>query len=277
MIEVPLRERSQRAREYLLRDNEQIAEIVKTYLFDNSTSHRKLDESILGLDSSVSKGFQSMGVLHYLGLKGEFKGLFADNTLTEAIEILQNTSEDFSDIVELISDSEDSDNKVVSELLDKTKQSSKTVNLEQLERRLKELEDTETKQRKSSGRKEQAILRSLMIGDKEEVKCALCHKLMPTNLIVTAHIVPRNKCSLKQRKDPHIVMPACKVGCDSFFEDGYLEVHNDGSIRVSETLQLSIDLKQSLDSYTGNECLAFNENTESYFAQKLRIVKEMSK
>ena len=277
MIEVPSRDYSGRAREYLLRDNEQIAEIVKTYLFDNSTSHRKLDESILGLDASISKGYQSMGVLHYLGLKGEFKGLFADNTLSEAIEILENTSEDFSDVIELMSDTEDNEKKVVSELLDKTKQSQKTVNLEQLQRRLEELENTETKQRKSSGRKEQAILRSLMIGDEEEIQCAICHKLMPTNLIVTAHIVPRNKCSLKQRKDPHIVMPACKVGCDSFFEDGYLEVHNDGSIRVSETHKLSDELKKSLESYSGKECLAFNENTESYFAQKLKIVKEMSK
>ncbi|MBE1287930.1 MAG: hypothetical protein GJ671_09475 [Alteromonadaceae bacterium] len=273
MIEIPSRDYSKRAREYLLRDNEQIAEIVKTYLFDNSTSHRKLDEMFLGLDASESRGYQSMGVLHYLGLKGEFKGLFAETSLNEATEILQNASEDFSDIIELISNAEENEKKVVSELLDKTKQTSKTVNIEQLARRLEELENTETKQRKSSGRKEQAILRSLVIGDKDELQCALCHKLMPTNLIVTAHIVPRNKCSLKQRKDPHIVMPACKVGCDSFFEDGYLEVHNDGSICVSETLKLSDDLKKSLDSYSGKECLAFNENTESYFAQKLSIVK----
>lgn len=277
MIEIPLRDYSKRAREYLLRDNDQIVEIVKTYLFDNSTSHRKLDENILGLDASVSKGYQSMGVLHYLGLKGEFKGLFAEKSLNKAIEILQNASEDFSDIIELISDKEDNENKVVSELLDKSKQSLKTVNIEQLQRRLEELENTEAKQKKSSGRKEQAILRSLMIGDKEEIQCALCHKLMPTNLIVTAHIVPRNKCSLKQRKDPEIVMPACKVGCDSFFEEGYLEVDNNGSIRISEMLKLSNDLKQSLDPYVGKICLAFSESTESYFAQKLKIIKEMSK
>lgn len=277
MIEVPSRDYSKRAREYLLRDNEQIAEIVKTYLFDNSTSHRKLDSTILGLDSDVSKGYQSMGVLHYLGLKGEFKGLFAETSFNEATEILQNASEDFSDIIELISNSEDNEKKVVSELLDKTKQTSNTVNIEQLLSRLAELENTETKQRKSSGRKEQAILRALMIGDKEELQCALCHKLMPTNLIVTAHIVPRNKCSLEQRKNPQIVMPACKVGCDSFFEDGYLEVHNDGSICVTETINLSDDLKQSLESYSGKKCLAFDVNTESYFAQKLKIINEMSK
>ena len=74
MTELPSRDFSGRIREYLLRDNEQISQIVKTYLFDKSTTHRKLDETILGLDSSISKGYQSMGVLHYLGLKGEFKG-----------------------------------------------------------------------------------------------------------------------------------------------------------------------------------------------------------
>lgn len=277
MNEIPSRDYSGRPREYLLRDNEQISEIVRTYLFDNSTSHRKLDSTILGLDASVSKGYQSMGVLHYLGLKGEFKGLFAEKSLKEVIEILQNTSEDYCDIIELISDSEENDNKVISELLDKTKQTAKPIDLEKLQRRLDELDNTETKQRNSSGRKEQAILRKLMIGDKEEIKCALCHKTLPTSLIVTAHIIPRNKCSLEQRKDPNIVMPACKIGCDSFFEEGYLEVHNDGSICVSETFKLSDDLKKSLDSYSGKDCLAFNENTESYFAKKLKIIKETSK
>lgn len=273
MTLVPLRDRSEREREYLLRDNEQISEIVRTYLFDKSTSHRKLDSSILGLDSDISKGYQSMGVLHYLGLKGEFKGLFANESTSEAIEILNNASEDFSDIVELISDSEENDKKVITELLGKTKQTSKPIDFEQLQSRLEELESTETKQRKSSGRKEQAILRKLMIGDKLEVQCSLCHKMMPLNLIVTAHIVPRNKCTLGQRKDPNIVMPACKVGCDSFFEDGYLEVHNDGEIHVSETVKFSDDLKQILNSYRDKECLAFNKNTESYFAKKLSIVK----
>lgn len=273
MIQLPLRQYSGREREYLLRDNQQISEIVKTYLFDSSTSHRKLDAIVLGLDSSESKGYQSMGVLHYLGLKGDFKGLFANNTLNEAIEILNSASDDFDDIVDLISDFEDNDNKVISELLDKTKQSTKLINLKQLHRRLEELDNTETRQRNSSGRKEQTILRKLMIGDQKEIQCALCHKILPTNLIVTAHIIPRNKCSLEQRKDPNIVMPACKIGCDSFFEEGYLEVHYDGSIQVSETLRFSEELKESLKPYLGKDCLAFNEHTKSYFSQKLVIVK----
>lgn len=277
MIQLPLRQYSGREREYLLRDNQQISEIVKTYLFDSSTSHRKLDSIVLGLDSSESKGYQSMGVLHYLGLKGDFKGLFANNTLNEAIEILNSASDDFDDIVDLISDFEDNDNKVISELLDKTKQTTKLIDLKQLYRRLEELDNTETKQKNSSGRKEQAILRKLMIGDKEEIKCALCHKTLPTNLIVTAHIIPRNKCSLEQRKDPNIVMPACKIGCDSFFEEGYLEVHNDGSIQVSEVFKCTDDLKQRLESFVSKKCLAFNKDNESYFSKKLKIIKETSK
>ena len=273
MIEIPTRQFSNRIREYLLRDNQQIAEIIKTYLFDSSASHRKLDSTILGLNSDESKGYQSMGVLHYLGLKSDFKGLFANIVLNEAIELLNTTSEDFGDIIEFLSDSADNDKKVISELLEKTKKTTKPLDFEQLHRRLEELENTETKQKNSSGRKEQALLRKLMIGDNEEVQCAICHKVLPTNLIVTAHIVPRNKCSLGQRKDPNIVMPACKVGCDSFFEEGYLEVHDDASIRVSETRQFSDDLMQNLESYIGKDCLAFNKYTETYFAKKLSIVR----
>ena len=44
------------------------ANVVKAWLFDGLT-HRQIDDEILGLD--ITKGFQSMGVLHFLGLVGE--------------------------------------------------------------------------------------------------------------------------------------------------------------------------------------------------------------
>ena len=52
--------------------------------------------------------------------------------------------------------------------------------------------------------------------------CAFAIETLPTNLLVAAHIKPRSKCSTSERKNPNVVMPLCKIGCDDFFEKGYL-------------------------------------------------------
>ena len=61
-----------------------------------------MDRDILGLDPLSSKGWQSMGVLHYLGLKKDFKGIFKNSDLNEAIEYLKSDEQDFSFIIELL-------------------------------------------------------------------------------------------------------------------------------------------------------------------------------
>jgi len=61
-----------------------------------------MDRDILGLDPLSSKGWQSMGVLHYLGLKKEFKGIFQNSDLNQAISNLKSDEQDFSFIIELL-------------------------------------------------------------------------------------------------------------------------------------------------------------------------------
>lgn len=63
----PTLTRITRDREYnlyssIIKDN-----IVYSYLF-KGLSHRALDEEFIGLDPVKSKGYQSMGILHFLGL-----------------------------------------------------------------------------------------------------------------------------------------------------------------------------------------------------------------
>jgi len=60
--------------------------------------HRQIDIKHLG-QTEESKGWQSMGILHYLGLKKEFKGIFKGVEISDAIERLQQDNQDFDLIV----------------------------------------------------------------------------------------------------------------------------------------------------------------------------------
>ena len=93
---------SNRSREYYSYSETLRAEVVKSFLFKNITNHRELDASILGLDSNITKGFESMNILHYLGLKKNFKNLFYGFKFDEAIEILKKSNQDFKTIIKLL-------------------------------------------------------------------------------------------------------------------------------------------------------------------------------
>ena len=63
-------------------------EVVYSYLFEG-LSHRALDREILGLDPAYSRGFQSMSILHFLGLVDSHKHFFAGISLDDALTILR--------------------------------------------------------------------------------------------------------------------------------------------------------------------------------------------
>ncbi len=74
------------------------AQVVRGWLFSMGT-HRELDESVLGLNPLVSKGYQSMGILHYLGLSAAFHGLFKGVSANEALAALENDQQDFGQVL----------------------------------------------------------------------------------------------------------------------------------------------------------------------------------
>lgn len=49
-------------------------------------------------------------------------------------------------------------------------------------------------------------------------------------------------------------MPVCKLGCDDFFEKGYVVVDMEGFVRVTVKKQLSADLQLALADLEGKEC-----------------------
>lgn len=96
-MNLPQINKSERSREFdaypdIIKDR-----VVYNYLFEGK-SHRQLDKNIIGLESESSRGWQSMGILHYLGLKDEFKGIFKGSTISAAIELLSVRNDDYKSI-----------------------------------------------------------------------------------------------------------------------------------------------------------------------------------
>jgi 5-methylcytosine-specific restriction protein A len=100
-LKIPNIQKSKRSREWSNYSDQERAEVVKGWLFEGFT-HRELDEKILNLDASISRGYQSMDILHYLGLKRGFRGIFRQLSVEDAIQLLLTDTQDFSLIVSLL-------------------------------------------------------------------------------------------------------------------------------------------------------------------------------
>ena len=271
---IPKLSLSGRVREYKNCSFDEIAEITSTWLFTDVVGHREMDRDILGLDPALSKGWQSMGVLHYLGLKKEFKGLFHSVDKETAINYLKENDQDFDLIIELLeSNSPNSEQLLIDGLFALGK--SNDPNFEQnYEKRLSELVSTDSIGGKTASRKEQVLLREILFGRVTEKQCAICHRVLPTDLLVAAHIKPRSKCSTSERTNPNVVMPVCKVGCDDLFEKGYVLIDENGVIRGNSKRTVSVDLKIIVESIEGKSCTHHNEDTAAFFNFKYYSVIE---
>ena len=68
-------------------------------------------------------------------------------------------------------------------------------------------------------------------------------------------------------------MPVCKIGCDDFFEKGFVVVDPSGCIRVNHALDSSDDLKNVLAELDGKRCTYFNNESRDFFASKRECTK----
>lgn len=98
---IPALEPVTRSREYNLYDDSIRDRAVYEYLF-NSESHRWIDEHVIGLNKNESRGYQAMGILHFLGLKNVHKGIFSGKSIDEAIIILEEQESDFSLVIQCL-------------------------------------------------------------------------------------------------------------------------------------------------------------------------------
>ncbi|BCZ46983.1 hypothetical protein psyc5s11_30500 [Clostridium gelidum] len=141
------------------------------------------------------------------------------------------------------------------------------INYDEYKSEIEKLISKESLDNKSTGtsRKEQSFLRKYLFKGKKICKCGICGKELPIELLVTAHIKQRSKCTLEERLDvKNIVMPMCKLGCDDLYEHGYLLVEQ-GIIMRNEEKVFTKDIDNCISSFENSKCSYWNENTEKYF------------
>ncbi len=127
--------------------------------------------------------------------------------------------------------------------------------------RLSELDKTSLSKRRT----EQSILRSLLIEGKNELDCAICNKNYPIKFLSTAHIKKRKDCTDSEKKDLNIVMPACHLGCDKIYEEGYIYIE-DGLIHSNlEKKDTTEPIKRYISTLEKKRCNYFKEETAQYF------------
>ena len=63
-------------------------------------------------------------------------------------------------------------------------------------------------------------------------------------------------------------MPICKVGCDDFFEKGYVIVSEKGVVQTNEEMKYSNELKSVLKELNDKHRTHFNQETANFFSYK---------
>lgn len=99
--DLPLLQPSGRKREFNNYGDILKAKVIFEHLV-NGLTHRELDEEVLSLDKDKSKGLQSMNILHFLGMKADYKGIFEGKELKEVINILSEKGKEFKLAVDLL-------------------------------------------------------------------------------------------------------------------------------------------------------------------------------
>jgi|SRR5690625_4078397 len=185
--------------------------VVFEYLF-NSRTHRWLDENVLGLDSEKSIGYQAMGILHYLGIKGVHKGYFKNVDIEEAIRLLQTQDGKFDTIIDCLT------NKMEDE---RVEDQNHVIEVSETERELI------MKSRIGHSKFKNALL-------KLSEKCKLCD-LNDRRFLIASHIKPWNASTNEERLDVNNGFLLCP-NHDWVFDKGYISFDSDGSILISDIL-----------------------------------------
>lgn len=89
---LPTLKSSGRRREYDKYGLLERSRVVYGWLFEGKT-HRQLDDLVLGLNQYESKGYQSMGILHFIGLRGNSRGIYQGRTRAKVADACRSEDE----------------------------------------------------------------------------------------------------------------------------------------------------------------------------------------
>lgn len=118
----------------------------------------------------------------------------------------------------------------------------------------------------SKARAEAGPLRNFLFGRKNVDVCDLCGQELPVGFLVAAHIKKRASCNDQEKRDPNIVMRACKLGCDELFERSYIHVDELGKIQLTVNFSTATaDLRTAANKLVSRPCKAHRTETKHYF------------
>jgi len=117
------------------------------------------------------------------------------------------------------------------------------------------------------GRVEQGFLRGMLFQGRDRSTCSLCGAVLPTELLVAAHIKPRSECNSQERRDArNIAFPVCLLGCDALYERGFVSVNDKGQVVTTKRKGLPDNLQNRLQKLNGRRCSAWNDANAAYFS-----------
>lgn len=115
-------------------------------------------------------------------------------------------------------------------------------------------------------RVEQRFLRERKIPGRTG-RCDLCGREFMKEFLIAAHVKPRSVCTLDERRDwEHVVMLACRFGCDELYERGFVTIGDDGSVETAESLEGHAERIYAMEFLANRRCLAWTSDSATYFA-----------
>jgi hypothetical protein len=120
-------------------------------------------------------------------------------------------------------------------------------------------------------RLEHLLLKTILFFGKTKCECAICGREFPVNLLIAAHIKKRAKCTLNERLDHNIVMPACVMGCDALYEKGYISLDWEGTIVSLKENTLHCQPKIYINTLAGRRSSFHKEKNSSYFMEHYQM------
>lgn len=97
-----------RAREFNMYSDVLKARVLFEHLI-NGKVHRWLDDNILGLKDAKTNGRDSANILHYLGMRADYRGTFLGEELSTVIEVLTEEGNDYKETIRLLKLLDDSE------------------------------------------------------------------------------------------------------------------------------------------------------------------------
>jgi hypothetical protein len=116
-------------------------------------------------------------------------------------------------------------------------------------------------------RREQKKLRRLKFGDRPDLPCDLCGRLLPRRFVRAAHIKRRAAADANERRNLANVLAACLFGCDELFEHGYLYVDAAGRIQINDAngRRSTTDLLAVANGLGNRTCAAATPESADFF------------